>query len=165
MCRQRSATSTENFFLNCRVRVPKSCRLWWEFQTEIKQFVTSEILTILHFDKLHQINNIRLACGGGRKGGWDATEGNRLCTVTSSHFCSHLHCQALFPLCQICSLLHDKATVVLQLKLLALPAFTMKPTNPTTPTQQSLLLPYESLSRLSRLVMSSSNTNSFLNKS
>lgn len=61
----------------------------------------------------------------------------------------------------------SKATVVLQLTLPALPAFNMKPTNPTTPTQQSLLLPYESLSRLSRLVMSSSNTDFFffLNKS
>lgn len=97
-------------------------------------------------------------CGGGREGGCDAIEANELCTVTSSHFCSHLHCQALFPLCQnLLALLHDKATVVLQLKLPVLPAFNMKPTNPKTPTQQSLLLPYESLSRLSRLVMSSSN--------
>lgn len=105
MGRQRSATSTENLFLNCsRVWVSKSCKLQWNFQMERKQFVTSEILTILHFDKPQQINNTRLLCGGGRKGGCTATEVNKLCTVTSSHFCSHLHCQAFLPLCQICSL-------------------------------------------------------------
>lgn len=125
---------------------------------ERKPFVTTEILAILHFSKPRQINKIRLGCGGGRKGGYITTEVQNPCTVTSRQLCSHLHCQALFPLCQICSLFsHDKATVVLQLKLLVLPAFNMKPTNPKTPTQQSLLLPYESLSRLSLLVTSSSN--------
>lgn len=79
MHRQKSATSTEIFFLNCRrVWVSKSCRLQWNFQMERKQFVPSGILTILHFDKTHQINKIRSVHGGGRKGGWGASEGTGL---------------------------------------------------------------------------------------
>lgn len=105
MCRQKSATSTENIIVNCsRIGVSKSRRLQCNFQTERKQFVTSEILTVLHFDKPRQTNKTRRVCGGGRKGGCVATEVKELCTVTSSHFCSHLHRQGLFPLCQICSL-------------------------------------------------------------
>lgn len=78
MHRQKSATSTEIFFLTCRrAWVSKSCRLQWNFQMERKQFVPSGILTILHFDKPHQTNKIRSVHGGGRKGGRGASEGKR----------------------------------------------------------------------------------------
>lgn len=121
MRRQKSATSTEIFFLNLRrVRVSKSCRLQWNFQMEWKQFVPSGILTILHFDKPRQINKIRSVHGGGGKGGCGATEGNRSAqwaALAAAHTSIALF--SLVPLSQICTLLlHDKATVVLQLQLL-----------------------------------------------
>lgn len=58
--------------------------------------------------------------GGGRKGGCRASEGNRFAqkaALTAAHTSITLF--SLLPLSQICMLLlHDKATVVLQLKLL-----------------------------------------------